>query len=49
MGYRVDCGGWELAMLPGDEEVGVAMEQCEVNVMAPVEAYGGEDVREYGS
>ncbi|KAM7463513.1 hypothetical protein LguiA_031634 [Lonicera macranthoides] len=47
LGYRVECGGWELAMLRGDEEVGVAMEECEKNVVAPVEVYGGEEVREY--
>ncbi|KAM7522913.1 hypothetical protein LguiA_012815 [Lonicera macranthoides] len=46
--YRVECGGWELAMLRGDEEAGVAMEECGVNVVAPVELSGGEEVREYG-
>ncbi|KAM7528483.1 hypothetical protein LguiB_031893 [Lonicera macranthoides] len=46
--YRVKCGEWELAMLRGDAEVGVAMEECRENVVAPVELYDGEGVDDYG-
>ncbi|KAM7528479.1 hypothetical protein LguiB_031889 [Lonicera macranthoides] len=46
--YRVKCGEWELAMLRGDAEVGVAMEECRENVVAPVELYDGDGVDDYG-